>query len=177
MQSTYTTRQLVTDIWAYIKPRQADFWLGTICRIIADISWLYPAYAFAVIVDFFANYTVGKSLTPIYTAFSLLFLAILVRHVSIYFGKTRIYQLGERVSLDAQAKSLKHLMLLDMAWHEQESSGSKFKRIERGAASLEKLLRLWVNNAVEISINFVGIFVSLPTKTLKPRSRDPPPEK
>jgi ABC-type multidrug transport system fused ATPase/permease subunit len=48
-------------------------------------------------------------------------------------------------------------MFLDMEWHEHESSGSKFKRIERGAQGLQKILRIWVNNAIEIVINLFGI--------------------
>ena len=47
-------------------------------------------------------------------------------------------------------------MLLDMVWHERESSGSKFKRIERGAASIARILRIWITSIIEIVINLVG---------------------
>ncbi|MEK7538759.1 MAG: ABC transporter ATP-binding protein [Patescibacteria group bacterium] len=153
----YTTRDLIADVWLYVKADKWRFWLATTCRALSDIAWLYPPYAFAVIVNFFSNYKPEKPLTPLYIAFSLTILAIVLRYAGIYIGKTLMYRISEKAALRAQQKSIEHLILLDMSWHEQESAGSKFKRIERGSSSLDRMLRIWINNFIEITINLIGV--------------------
>ncbi len=153
----YSTRNLISDIWPFIKAYKKGFWFATFCRIIADLSWLYPPYALAVIVDFFSDYTYGETLAPLYIAFSLTIVSAIVRYFGVYIAKSMIYKMSNRVDLDVQFKSIQHLMLLDMSWHEKESAGSKFKRIERGSASVGQILKFWINNIIEIVINLIGI--------------------
>lgn len=150
-------RNLVADIWSYARAYKKDFWLATSYRIVADLAWLYPPYAFAIIINFFSNYTAGISLTPLYTAFFLTIVATVIRYSGIYYAKSVMFRVSEKTALDAQLKSIKHLMLLDISWHEKESAGSKFKRIERGTESINRILRIWINNIIEIVINLVGI--------------------
>lgn len=153
----YSTRDLVKDMWSYIRPYKNSFWFATILRIIIDLAWLYPPYAAAVLVNFFTDYIPGKSLTLVYWTFFLLIFTATLRHFGMYFVRMKMYQVAEKINLDAQLRSLKHLMLLDMSWHEKENAGNKFKRIERGGESLNQLLRIWIMSIIEIFINFVGI--------------------
>lgn len=155
----YSTLNLISDIWSYVFPYRNNFLLATFFRIISDLSWLYPPFAFAVIVNFFSNYTPGKPLAPLYIAFFFMIIAAILRYGGQYYAKTIMFRLAEKVALDAQYQSIEHLMLLDMSWHEKESSGSKFKRIERGADSLNRILRMWMNNIIEITINLIGIII------------------
>ena len=155
----YSMRNLISDIWSYVRSYKKDFWLATFCRVVADLAWLYPPYAFAVIVNFFAKYTTGISLTPLYTAFFFTIIATIIRYSGIYSAKSMMFKISEKTALDAQLKSIKHLILLDISWHEKESAGSKFKRIERGASSIDRILRIWINNIIEIAINLVGIIL------------------
>lgn len=148
---------LVKSVWFFTKPYQKQFWLATLYRICADLAWLYPPYAFALIVNFFGSYSNGLSLTPIYWALGLTSIAVAVRYLGIYFAKSSMFRLGEKITLDAEQRSVEHLMLLDISWHEKETSGGKFKRIERGANSIQKILRIWINNIIEIVINLIGI--------------------
>ena len=153
----YSIRTLIKDIWFYLTPYRKNFWLGTMWRIIADLAWLYPPFALATIINFFSHYTPGQSLSPLYLVFSLIILATILRYRGIYLAKSKMFRISEKIALDAQLRAMKHLMLLDMSWHESESAGSKFKRIERGGASLDKILRIWINNVIEITINLIGV--------------------
>jgi ABC-type multidrug transport system fused ATPase/permease subunit len=155
----YSNKQLIRDVWYYVRPYKKAFWLGTTYRVIADLSWLYIPYGLSLIVNFFADYVPSEPLRPVYTALILTFVATIIRHFGVYLAKRMIYQIAERANLEAESKSMNHLMMLDMSWHELENSGNKFKRIERGALSMNKVLRIWVNNAIEILINFVGIII------------------
>ena len=155
----YSTRNLISDVWSYVRTYKKYFWLATFYRIVGDLAWLYPPYAFAVMVNFFSNYTPAKPLAPLYTAFLLTIIATIVRYGGMYCAKSTMFRISEKTALDAELKSIKHLMLLDISWHEKESAGSKFKRIERGASSIERILRIWINNIIEIVINLVGIIL------------------
>jgi ATP-binding cassette subfamily B protein len=153
----YSLRNLISDVWSYVSAYKKDFWLATSSRVVADLVWLYPPYALAIIVNFFVNYEPGKPLEPLYTIFILMIAVTAVRYVALYYAKSTIFRVSEKSTLDAQFRSMKHLMLLDMAWHEKESAGSKFKRIERGASSIDRILRIWINDIIEIVINLVGV--------------------
>ena len=86
-------------------------------------------------------------------------MAVIVRYVGTYYAKSAMFKVGEKADLDSQLKSLKHLMLLDMTWHEKESAGSKYKRIDRGSTSIDRILRIWINNIIEIVINLIGVII------------------
>ena len=153
----YTTRNLIRDIWPYIRPYRRTFWLATCARAASDLSWLYLPYALAVIINFFGSYKPGQALTPLYWAFGLSFVAAITRQLGMYLAKTSAIAMGEQASLDAQQKAVKHLMLLDMSWHEKESVGNKFKRIDRGIDAIDRIIRIWIYNFIEITINLAGI--------------------
>ena len=155
----YSNKRLLSDVWFYVKPLKRSFWLGTTYRIVSDLSWLYIPYGLSVIVNFFTDYTVGESLWPVYWALILTMLAGIVRHLGIYLAKRTIYQIAEKVNLDAENRAMNHMMLLDISWHEHENAGNKFKRIERGAVGMNRIIRIWVTNAIEIAVNFIGIII------------------
>ena len=159
IKNMYSTRNLISDVWSCVRTYKKYFWLATFYRIVGDLAWLYPPYAFAVMVNFFSNYTPAKPLAPLYTAFFLTIIATIVRYGGMYCAKSTMFRISEKTALDVELKSIKHLMLLDISWHEKESAGSKFKRIERGALSINRILRIWINNIIEIVINLVGIIL------------------
>ncbi len=153
----HTNRNLISDIWSYVKAYKAKFWLATGYRIFSDLIWLYPPYAFAVIINFFSNYDSRASLSPIYTAFFLTTAVVIFRSTGLYYSRSIMFKISKKVDLDAQFRSIKHLMLLDISWHEKENAGNKFKRIERGGASLDKIIKIWINGLIPIIINLVGV--------------------
>jgi len=88
---------------------------------------------------------------------------ILILIVAVYhfitqdWAKYCIYQVAERMSIDARLQSLQHLFTLNASWHEKENTGNKMRRIDRGGDSLNELLRMYVDLVVESTINLVGI--------------------
>lgn len=157
MHSTYSTFSLIRDVWGYLRPYKWRFWWGTFCRIAGDTAWLYQAYALAELVNFFTRYTPGDSLTPVYVLFGLMVCSAALRFGGLYIAKTNCYAVGERVLLDAELEAMRHLFLLDISWHEKENTGNKFKKVDRGASSLDQIVLMWVNNYLEIAVNLVGI--------------------
>ncbi|MBI5126415.1 MAG: ABC transporter ATP-binding protein [Candidatus Taylorbacteria bacterium] len=157
---TYPTLGLIRTLLGLLRPYKVKFIAASLFRLSGDLVWLYPAYAFAEIVTFLTNYTPDQSLQPLWNVFILWSLASLWRFIAMYFGKSWGFELGERISLDAQLKTIRHLFFLDINWHEQENAGNKLKKIDRGANGLDQIVRMWIGNFIEIGVNLIGaIFI------------------
>lgn len=153
----YSIIAFLGDFWCYIKPYQGRFWFASILRLVSDLTSLYISFAMASIVSFVAHYKAGISLTPIYVILGLWFASVTVRSITLFYAKNIGNQIGERISLDAVIKSITQLFLIDIAWHEKENAGNKLKRIQRGSDGLERAVRMWFANSIEIAVNFVAI--------------------
>src|SRR3989344_211764 len=153
----YSTWSLMKDIYVFLKPHTFRFFVATIFRTVGDLAWLYPAYALAVLVNFLTTHRVGDSLQQVWIIVGFVALAILTRYGGHYVAKRMMFFVSERIVLDAQVASIAHMFQIDIAWHENENTGNKLKKIVRGSESLDRILRIWVNNIIEIIINFVGI--------------------
>lgn len=156
---SYSPRQLVRDIYRFIRPYRWRFWLGSFLRFSSDISYLYTAYALASIVTFFSKYSAGQSLAPFWHIMIIWIGVVLYWNIAHHWAKFLCYQIAEKISLDAQLATTKHLFALDLAWHEQENAGNKLKRILNGGRGLENSVRMWVTNLIEISVNFIGTII------------------
>lgn len=153
----YSTLALVKDIYVFLKPYKTKFIVATLFRIVSDIAWLYPTYALASMINFLTTYTTGDPLSPILNVVYLFALAICVRYLAQNVAKRLMFSVSERVSLDAQTSGIAHMFKIDIAWHETENTGNKLKKIVRGGESMDRVLRMWVVNYIEIIINFIGI--------------------
>ena len=157
VQVEYSPWNLFVDLGRHIAPYRWRFLLGSFFRLVSDLVWLSPPFAFATIVTFLTTYEAGMSLDTLWVVLILWGLAVVLHSTMRFAAKWLGYRVAERVALDATLETLKHLFLLDMVWHERENSGNKIKRIQNGAAGLTKVLRVWFDNIIEIIVNFVGI--------------------
>lgn len=157
----YSNRELIGDIWNFLKPHKWRFFGATIFRLVSDIANLYPLYGFALAINFFSNYEAGTSLRYFWIIIDLMVLAYLIRYGLRYFAKFYGYQVAEKAAIDSQMAMIRHLSFLDISWHEKENAGNKLKRIQKGASGLDKILRMWINNFIEIGINFIGMIYIL----------------
>ncbi len=152
----YSTWQLIKDVAQFIKPYKKGFVWASVIRLIGDLVWLYPAYLFAYTVTFLANYK-GGSLKSLWWVIGFGFLSIILRNICMYISKRIGYTVGEKVAIDSTLHTVHHMFRLDMGWHEKENSGNKIKRIQNAAEGLNKIIRIWFNNLIEIVVNLVAI--------------------
>ncbi|MBP9749706.1 MAG: ABC transporter ATP-binding protein [Candidatus Pacebacteria bacterium] len=159
----YPIRALVRDVWVYVAPYRAKFIAGSILRLLGDIAWLYPPLALATIINILAGYNAETSLAPVWVAVWGIVLATLVRYLTMYAAKRMVFEVSEKTILDAERAGIAHMIRLPASWHERENTGNKHKRIVRGAEGLDRILRIWVNNLIEIAVNFVGVVIIIAT--------------
>lgn len=153
----YRNRDLIRDLGSFAKPYKKQFFIGTLIRIISDVAWLYPAIAIGLLIDYMTENPTTFNVSYIATVMGLFLIASFLHYVGRDIAKYFIYQVAERSSLDAAYQALKHLMNLDIEWHEKENSGNKMKRIAHGQEGINNLIRLFVDLVVESSINVVFI--------------------
>ena len=154
--ANYPFGKFLKDVLHFLKPYKGRFLLASIIRLAGDIASLYPVYALASMINYMTHYTAGQSLAPIWIQVALWVLTYCMRVASQFFCKYIAFGVSERVALDTLYNGVSHLLLLDMAWHEKENSGNKLKRIQNGSAALDKVLRIWISNLIEIGVRFVG---------------------
>lgn len=157
----YSTWNLVKDIYGYIRPYRKKFWVATLLRLLGDVINLYPTIAIAQIVTFFSKYHVGDSLSYFWLIVGLWALTSFLRSVLTPGSKNLMFQVSEKAAIDISLESTKHLFNLDIAWHEKENAGSKLKKIQRGSNGVDRIIRMWVNNYIEIAVNFIGMVIIL----------------
>ncbi len=156
-KQAYSTLELLKTLAHFIKPYKWKFIAASLFRLSADLAWLYPTYALATLVTFLTSYTPGASLRALWIVMTLWTLASLWRFIGMYYAKYWGFQIAERVTVDANLQTMRHLFFLDIAWHERENAGNKLKKIDRGAFGLQKIMRMWIGNYIEIGVNLVGV--------------------
>lgn len=160
----YSYKELLVHAWHLIRPYKARFWIGTFSRFTTDIIFLYTTFALSETLAFFATYKQGDSLDKFWFYLIMWFASQTIVFIFRQIGKYLMYQVAERISLDSQLQALKHLSLLDIAWHEHENTGNKLKRTQNGGNGWNKLTRIWADHLLQISVSIVGITIIL-TKT------------
>ena len=155
----YSTNDLVRDIRPYLRPYTGRIIFSTALRIIGDVLRLYPAYALAETVNFLTDYTSGQSLEPLEQIFVFYCAAIVLLHVVHYLAKMILFAVSEQIAIDAQLGCIKHVCALDISWHEHENTGSKLKKITRGARSVDRVLRIWISSMLPIAVELIGALV------------------
>ncbi|MFA4873368.1 MAG: ABC transporter ATP-binding protein [Patescibacteria group bacterium] len=153
----YSNKQLLADMWSFIRPYRGKFWLATLLRFSSDLVWLYPAWALGQITTFFVHYTRGQSLRYFWILLALWIAAGLYRFIIHEVAKYHGYQVAERIGLDAKLKTIQHLFSLDLRWHEKMRSGAKLKRVARGGDGLQHILRIYYTNIIESVLNIIAV--------------------
>ncbi len=159
----YSLKDLIHDIWAYIKPYRSKFFAGTFLRFSSDVIWLYPAWALSQIINFASTYKEGDSTHTFWVYFSTVCALAVYHYLSHDGAKYLIYQVSEKMRLDAIKQAVLHIFKLDPDWHEKENSGNKLQRIHKAGESLDQMMRLYVDLCIESTINVIGVTLVLLT--------------
>lgn len=162
-EKIFSTRELLHALVRFLSPYRGHFLLASLARLVGDLVWLYPSYAFAAVVSFFSHWHTGEPVTLVWYLLGGWGVTAIIRHGGQYLARTQGFLATERAALDAQTQGMEHLFHLDMSWHEQENSGNKLKRLERGAEAIDRIGRIWLNNLIEIVVNLTGMVFILAT--------------
>lgn len=159
--TNYSTWKLVKDVYSYIRPYKGNFFVGTVLKLISNILWLYPTYAFASIITIFSAGNLASNTSKIWTIATLWIGTQIVSEALQYVARIKIFNVSDKIAIDAEQKAISHMFKLDIAWHEKENTGNKLKRISNASNGLTRLMRMWVNGVLVIVVDIVGTVVIL----------------
>ncbi|NDE68229.1 ABC transporter ATP-binding protein [bacterium] len=159
MPMKYGYSRVFSFFWQFMRPYKGEFILATMLAAVKSCLALYPVFAFAQIVTFFQKYTPGQSLESIYTILVFWLIVVVIERITSFSEKYIGRTTDEYVANSIEFHSVRHLSLLDISWHEKESTGNKMKRISRGASAFSNLSRVWLESVIDIVISFVGALV------------------
>lgn len=140
-----------------LKGHWVRFSLGTITRVSSDLASLFIPMGVSWIITFAGAYSSGASLDPFWWVLLALVGLQLYRAVSINLSKVFLYTLGERLSVELQLRGMRHLLSLDLLWHEKENTGNKLKQVSRAGEGIDRLFRLYEGILIEGTINLIAI--------------------
>lgn len=153
----YSGKDLVRDVWLYIRKYRSAFTIGTILAIIASALWLIIPWAIGEIISFASTYNPGEKTTPAWNLMGIIALSALGYYSGLEIARYLIYNVAEKAAVALQLRTIEHVVNLDLHWHEGQSSGRKLKRISRGGTSLNSLIRMFVDHAIDSTVGLIGI--------------------
>ncbi len=160
-EKKYSSFQLIRDLYSYLEGQRWRFLLGSLIRLASDLSWLFPAYALSETLNFLSSYKQGESTDYIEKLFAIWIILSCVRYWGSQISKGILYQIGEKGGIALSNRVFARLLRADTAWHELENSGNKLKKTQQAASGVDRFVRIWANNLIEISVNFVGMSIIL----------------
>ncbi len=159
METEYSYKRLFSFFKQFLGPYWVRFFTATFFSAVSSALSLFNAYAVATVVTLVIAHKAGESLTRLYFILIAWFLAIIINFSSRFISRIIGMPMAEMAAKDAEIFSIKHLSLLDISWHEKENSGSKLKKIDRGAQNIIDVTRLWLGPIVDITISVIGAFI------------------
>ncbi len=163
----YSYWDILKGLKKLIRPYRWRFWFGSFLRLTSDLAGLYGYYALTKLIAFFSDYHAGTSLDEFWLFFFLWNVSFIYCNFSRQGAKYLCNRIAEHVKLDSKLAALKHLSLIDIAWHEKENTGNKLKRVENGGDGWDKLIKIWVATLIPVIVNIVGMVFVLSRTDLR----------
>lgn len=124
-----------------------------------DLVGLYPIYAFASFVNILSKPGAAERTPELSRIAMFLVVSLIWQILASYISKTTANSIIEKISLDTEVRTLRHLFDIDIAWHEKENSGNKLKRINNGVGGIARVLQVWLGSIISILVNFTGTLI------------------
>tara|TARA_Y100000310_G_scaffold188769_1_gene188760 strand:+ start:1547 stop:3316 length:1770 start_codon:yes stop_codon:yes gene_type:complete len=152
----YPFFSFIRDVWGFLDGHRVSFAFFYSLRILAGLGDFLIIFLLGLVVDFFANYAPGDSLTRFYQ------IVIITGVLSVFIiwvrlsSKFYVSKIGAKVRRRVRELSMSKLMDLELEWHEKEDAGSKIQKINEGS----KLIYGFIANfLVNIGAEFIiGVF-------------------
>ena len=120
---------------------------------------LVPTYVVGKIIDFFASYKTGQSLSTFY--FYVIFTSItyIIASLIRLKGKNAICIIGQHAKTRARIWGFERLTEFSLEWHNKENTGNKLQRIFTGADTLAGFSRALRRDVLKIAASIIGVAI------------------
>lgn len=159
LETTYSTKELVKDVWNFLAPYRGRFFVATGFLITRELVQLYPPYAFAKIITLLSTPDRASNAQEIYSLLGWYIVSLVWSFIATFSFRIIGNKAIEMLGLDTERSAIQHLFGIRIAWHEKENSGNKMKRMNNGLGGLQQVLRIWLNHIVSMVVGTGGIII------------------
>ena len=147
------------DVLNYVRPYSRNFLIGSFLSISASAAWLIIPWVVGEIITFSANIEQNMGYDSLWRYLWIFVGTVIYYYSALEIARYLVYNVAEKSSIDLQLRTLSHVTNLDLSWHEEENSGSKLKRISRGGSSLNRILRMYLNQFIDGIVGLTGVSI------------------
>lgn len=155
--SKISNRDFWFKLWNLLKESRRLIFIILFFTIVAATLDLVKPYIVKVVIDNLTNFT-KEDLWLMATLIGIFFVSDQARSFVSYINNVKIFRLLVDMEYYLAIKAQKKLMFLPLAYHEQENTGNKIVKIERGVQRISTLVE---NIAWEVVPTFIQIVFSL----------------
>lgn len=155
----YPLGNYLKDLWHFIGRHKIKFIvLSLILAFVAFID-LLPSIILAKIVDFFADYGSGQSLSTFYFYIGALLAILVVGTFLRMWGRHFFYKYSTSVQKEVKTESFQKLMEGDLFWHDKENTGNKMQKISDGTNAVGNILDFYINSGISMVVSIIGVII------------------
>ncbi|KXK08888.1 MAG: putative ABC transporter ATP-binding protein [Microgenomates bacterium OLB22] len=156
-EPSFSWIDLIRSIYSLLGKQKVQYILLSIVLIAFQFNAVLTPFLTGKIIDFFTNYTAGSSLLPFYLLVGLItFLQIFISYFRLTV-KRLMGNIQTTVAYNTRLRGFDKLMSLSLSWHDAESTGNKFQRIQTGTNQIFYITRVFNNEVYSALASFVGI--------------------
>lgn len=156
-EPSFSWIDLIRSLYSLLGKQKGLYLILTVILIAFQFNAVLTPFLTGQIIDFFTDYTAGSSLMPFYLLVGLItFLQIFVSFFRLTVKKL-MGNIQSTVAYNARLKGFDKLMSLSLSWHDAESTGNKFQRIQTGTNQLYFITRALNNEVYSALASFIGI--------------------
>lgn len=146
-------------IWLLLGKYRWKYLSLVVALAIVQFYIIVPPLILGKIVDFFVSFESGESLRNFYLLSLLLgFSFPIIAFLRLTF-KRILGNFRSEVFYEIKVNSLERLLRFSLTWHDKESVGSKFQKIQNGLRGLDSFAYYFNNQILWSSAAFIGIII------------------
>ncbi len=150
-------RNFWKDFWKLLEPSHKQIFSLIVLTVFFELAALLGPYILKLIIDKISNFTPEEIISIIFLSF-LMFLSEQLNSLLHYFRDRKIFKLVINIEYYLPIQAQKKLVHLSLNYHEQENTGNKITKIERG---INKILDLLMNLSWEVGPTLVKLTTTL----------------
>lgn len=153
-------RDFASAVWRFLGKQRRKFLVWNTTLILVNFYQLLPPLVLGAVIDFFTQYKPGQSLERFYQyVVGLTVVTILIAQLRLT-AKKKLGEVRADAVYNVRSLGFKNLLDASLTWHEQENSGNKIQRIEKGASALREFLGLLSREIYKLFTAAIGAFIA-----------------
>jgi ABC-type multidrug transport system fused ATPase/permease subunit len=155
----YPWKIFFADLLGFVGKNHTNLVAAVLLAISYEFVWLYFPVGIGEVVNFLTDYTPDQSFQPLTVIFVLLVLVSLWRAIGRRLANWLGYVVAARTANTAYHQGVQKLLQLGASWHASENSGNKVKRVQKGASSTERILRIFIKDLIPVIVAIPGAII------------------